>query len=118
MSGSKKRQAVNAFVREGGEFGAAMEFDRAARDSRNPPALFPEHDGGDHLHLNDAGHAAAVTAARRGLPPRSCSSGSRRPSGSPLAPADRPLSPPPSAKSGSASRGRACRVRAGRALAA
>lgn len=56
------RQAVNAWVRNSGSFDGVIDFDQAIRDPRHPTRLRPEHDGGDHLHLNAAGHRAMAEA--------------------------------------------------------
>jgi lysophospholipase L1-like esterase len=56
------RQAVNAWIRTGGEYDAVIDLDAALRDPARPDRLLPTYDGGDHLHPNDAG-AAAIAAA-------------------------------------------------------
>ncbi len=56
--GEAKRQAVNAFVRNSGEFDAVLDFDKALRDPANPATMLPAFDSGDHLHPNDAGYEA------------------------------------------------------------
>lgn len=53
------RQAVNAWVRDGGAFDAVADFDAAVRDGAR---LQAEFDAGDHLHLNDAGYRAIADA--------------------------------------------------------
>ena len=61
-AGEAKRQEVNAFIRDGGEFDAVIDFDRAVRDPQNPSAIAADYDSGDHLHPNDAGYAAMAAA--------------------------------------------------------
>ena len=56
--GEAKRQEVNDFIRNSGEFDSVVDFDRATRDPENPRALLPEYDSGDNLHPNDAGYRA------------------------------------------------------------
>jgi lysophospholipase L1-like esterase len=60
--GERARQAVNAFVREGGAFDGLADFDAALRDPANPARLLPRHDCGDHLHPSAAGHLAMAAA--------------------------------------------------------
>jgi lysophospholipase L1-like esterase len=52
-----KRAAVNAWIRESGEYDAVVDLDQAMGD-----ALDPAHDSGDHLHPNDAGYQAMAAA--------------------------------------------------------
>jgi lysophospholipase L1-like esterase len=56
------RQAVNDWIRTGGEYDAVIDFDAALRDPARPGRLSAEYDSGDHLHPNDAG-AEALAAA-------------------------------------------------------
>ncbi|MEV0614269.1 GDSL-type esterase/lipase family protein [Nonomuraea sp. NPDC050404] len=60
--GERARQAVNAFVREGGVFDGLADFDAALRDPADPGRLLPRHDCGDHLHPSAAGHHAMAAA--------------------------------------------------------
>ena len=53
-----KRQAVNAWIRNGKEFDGVVDFDAATRDPANPSKFLPAFDSGDHLHPNDAGYRA------------------------------------------------------------
>ncbi|SCF35649.1 SGNH/GDSL hydrolase family protein [Micromonospora mirobrigensis] len=55
------RDAVNAWIRHGGEYDAVADLDRALADPADRNALRPAYDSGDHLHPNDAG-AAAIAA--------------------------------------------------------
>ncbi len=57
-----KRQAVNAFIRNGGEFDGVIDFEAALRDGDDPPRLLGRYDCGDRLHPNDAGYAAMADA--------------------------------------------------------
>jgi lysophospholipase L1-like esterase len=57
-----KRQAVNKWIREGGEYDAVIDFDRVVRDPNSPARLLPAYDSGDHLHPNDAGYKAMADA--------------------------------------------------------
>jgi lysophospholipase L1-like esterase len=56
------RDAVNHWIRTGGEYDAVADFDLALRDPADPDALRPAYDSGDHLHPNDAGRAAMAAA--------------------------------------------------------
>lgn len=56
--GEVKRQAVNDFIRNSGEFDAVIDFDRAVRDPNDPTRILPAYDSGDHLHPSDAGYDA------------------------------------------------------------
>lgn len=59
-----RRQAVNAFVRDGAGnvFEATLDFDAVLRDPQRPARLLPAYDSGDHLHPGDAGLAALGNA--------------------------------------------------------
>ncbi|MPY53791.1 SGNH/GDSL hydrolase family protein [Streptomyces acidicola] len=56
------RQAVNEFVRTGGEFDAVTDFDRILRSPYDRERILPVFDGGDHLHPNDKGMQAMADA--------------------------------------------------------
>ncbi|WP_165985436.1 GDSL-type esterase/lipase family protein [Streptomyces sp. YIM 98790] len=56
------RQRVNAEIRSGEVFDAVLDLDLALRDPERPERLRPAYDSGDHLHPNDAGHAAMAAA--------------------------------------------------------
>ncbi|GAA2443238.1 SGNH/GDSL hydrolase family protein [Streptomyces macrosporus] len=56
------RQAVNRWIRTGGEYDGVIDFDRALRDPADPRRLNPRYDSGDHLHPNDAGAEAMANA--------------------------------------------------------
>jgi lysophospholipase L1-like esterase len=51
-----RRQAVNAWIRDGGGFDAVVDFDRALRDPAHPTRMLPIYDCGDHLHPSDLGY--------------------------------------------------------------
>ena len=51
-----KRQAVNAWIRDGGGFDAVVDFDKALRDPDHPTRMLPICDCGDHLHPSDLGY--------------------------------------------------------------
>ena len=53
-----KRAAVNAFVRNSGEFDGVIDFDAATRDPANPLQFLPKYDSGDHLHPGNTGYRA------------------------------------------------------------
>jgi lysophospholipase L1-like esterase len=57
-----KRQAVNHWIRTGGEYDGVVDFDAALRDPADPRQLRATYDSGDHLHPNDAGMAAMAAA--------------------------------------------------------
>ncbi|WP_083942931.1 SGNH/GDSL hydrolase family protein [Sphingomonas soli] len=61
------RQAVNAWIRTGGEFDAVIDFDAAVRDPAQPTRMKPAFDPGDHVHPNDAGNAAMAAAIDIGI---------------------------------------------------
>jgi lysophospholipase L1-like esterase len=61
-AGEAKRQKVNAWIRGAGAFDAVVDFDKAVRDPAAPERILPAIDGGDHLHLNDAGYKAMAEA--------------------------------------------------------
>jgi lysophospholipase L1-like esterase len=50
------RQAVNAWIREGGAFDAVVDFDRALADPEHPTRMLAAYDCGDHLHPSDLGY--------------------------------------------------------------
>lgn len=56
------RQRVNAWIRTSGAFDAVFDFDAVVRTPTAVPQLRAAYDGGDHLHLSDAGYAAIADA--------------------------------------------------------
>jgi lysophospholipase L1-like esterase len=61
-AGEAKRQVVNEFIRGRWELDAVFDFDAAVRDDTNPRSLLWRYDSDDHVHPNDAGHAALADA--------------------------------------------------------
>ena len=57
-AGEAKRQAVNEWIRNGGEYDAVIDFDAVVRDSADPRRLLPMYHPGDWLHPNDEGYRA------------------------------------------------------------
>ena len=60
--GEEKRQAVNDFIRNSGEFDGVIDFDAVIRDPAEPTRMLPVYDSGDHLHPSDAGYDAMADA--------------------------------------------------------
>ena len=60
--GETTRQAVNAWIRTGGEADGVIDFDAVMRDPAEPLKLAAAYDSGDHLHPNDAGFRAMADA--------------------------------------------------------
>ena len=56
------RQEVNNWISRSGAFDAVVDFDAAVRDPNRPTQILPAFDGGDHLHVNDAGNVAQGNA--------------------------------------------------------
>ncbi len=56
------RQAINRWIRTGGQFDAVIDFDRIVGDPAHPARLNPAFDSGDHLHPGDAGNRAMADA--------------------------------------------------------
>lgn len=56
------RQRVNAWIRGSGAYDGVLDFDAVVRNPSEPARLRPAYDGGDHLHLSDAGYAAIADA--------------------------------------------------------
>lgn len=61
------REKVNGWIRGAGAFDAVLDFDAVVRSPEAPARLRPLYDGGDHLHLSDAGYAAIADAVPLGL---------------------------------------------------
>jgi lysophospholipase L1-like esterase len=66
-AGHEKRRVVRAWIRNSGAFDAVVDFHAAVVDPDHPGELRPAFDSGDHLHPNDAGHAALAAAVDLGL---------------------------------------------------
>jgi lysophospholipase L1-like esterase len=56
------RQTVNTWIRSSGAFDAVVDFDAVTKDPQKPDQLKPSYNGGDHIHLNDAGYEAMAAA--------------------------------------------------------
>ncbi|MFB4317410.1 GDSL-type esterase/lipase family protein [Actinomadura sp. 21ATH] len=56
--GLAARRRVNEWIRAGGAFDAVFDVARAVEDPERPDFIRPEFDGGDGMHLNDAGARA------------------------------------------------------------
>lgn len=52
------RQAINAWIRNPGNFDAVIDFDAIMRDPAHPDRLNPAYDIGDAIHPNPAGYKA------------------------------------------------------------
>jgi lysophospholipase L1-like esterase len=76
-AGERTRQAINAYIRNGGLFDGVLDFDSVVRDPSHPNRLRPAYDSGDHLHLDDAGQRALA----RSVPPAPLVPPSAAPSG-------------------------------------
>jgi lysophospholipase L1-like esterase len=55
------RQAVNSWIRTSGAFDSIVDFDAVTRDPKKPDQLKDEFNGGDHIHLSDAGYEAMAS---------------------------------------------------------
>jgi lysophospholipase L1-like esterase len=58
--GEGVRQAINEWIRTGGEFDAVLDFDLAFRDPARPTRMKEELHSGDFLHGSDAGYRAVA----------------------------------------------------------
>ncbi|MEV8374542.1 SGNH/GDSL hydrolase family protein [Kribbella sp. NPDC056861] len=56
------RVAVNQWLRTQQEFDGIIDFDKAVRDPAAPEKLLAAYDGGDHIHMSDAGYQAMANA--------------------------------------------------------
>src|SRR3954469_257938 len=61
-AGERIRQDVNRWIRTSKAYDAVIDFDAAVRDPAHSGRLRPDFDPGDHVHPNDAGNKAMVTA--------------------------------------------------------
>jgi lysophospholipase L1-like esterase len=60
--GEAVRQAVNTWIRTGGEVDGVLDFDAVIRDPNAPTQMKDGLHSGDHLHGSDAGYAAMAAA--------------------------------------------------------
>jgi lysophospholipase L1-like esterase len=67
LAKEQKRQAINAWIRNSGEFDGVIDFDAAARDPSHPAHILPSFDSGDHLHPQDAGYKAMADSIDLGM---------------------------------------------------
>jgi len=58
--GNAVREAVNDWIRTGGEFDAVLDFDAVLRDPAKPTQIKDGLHSGDHLHGSDAGYRAVA----------------------------------------------------------
>ncbi|MGD8809223.1 MAG: SGNH/GDSL hydrolase family protein [Gammaproteobacteria bacterium] len=58
VEGERVRQRINAWIRDGGEFDAVLDFDAVLRDPGNPSRIADGLHVGDFLHGSDAGYDA------------------------------------------------------------
>lgn len=56
------RQAMNAFIRDGGLFAGVVDFDAALRDPQKPLSMMETASRPDHLHPNDEGYERMARA--------------------------------------------------------
>jgi len=59
------RVAVNAWIRQSGQFDAVVDLDAVTRDPKDPTRLRPEYDSGDHIHPNPAGYRVVADAVSK-----------------------------------------------------
>ena len=60
-AGEAKRQAVNTWIRESGEYDGVIDFDQALRDPLEPTRMREDLHAGDWLHPNDTGYAVMAS---------------------------------------------------------
>ena len=60
--GNAVREAVNNWIRTGGEFDAVLDFDAVLRDPAKPTQIKDGLHSGDHLHGSDAGYRAIAAS--------------------------------------------------------
>ncbi|WP_267244059.1 SGNH/GDSL hydrolase family protein [Streptomyces sp. PR69] len=80
----RERAELNDALRASADFDAVVDFDAAVRDPAAPSRVRPEYDGGDHIHLNDAGYRALAAAV-----PLTAAVPSDAPAGEPVPTSDR-----------------------------
>ena len=60
--GEAVRQAINTWIRTGGEVDGVLDFDAVIRDSAKPNQIKDGFHPGDYLHGSDAGYAAMAAS--------------------------------------------------------
>ncbi|HVS25205.1 MAG TPA: SGNH/GDSL hydrolase family protein [Gammaproteobacteria bacterium] len=65
--GEAKRQALNNWIRTGGEYDGVIDFDKLTRDPAAPSKFSAAADSGDHLHPGDTGYKAMGELVDLGL---------------------------------------------------
>lgn len=70
--GEKRRQAVNAWIRESGTFDKVIDFDAAMRDPAHPSHMIAAAESSDNLHPHDAGYTIMARAAARAFAGEAC----------------------------------------------
>ena len=63
----RKRETVNDWISNSGEFDGVIDFAAATADPNHPQMFNPAFDSGDHLHPNDAGYQAMANAINLGM---------------------------------------------------
>ncbi len=66
-AGEAKREALNDFIRNSGEFDGVVDSDAAVRDPAHPRRYLPIYDSGDHLHPSEAGMQAIADCVNLAL---------------------------------------------------
>ena len=66
-AGETTRQAVNAWIRTGGEFDGVIDFEAAMKDPAKPSRMLEGLHSGDFLHPGDAGYARMAETADKAL---------------------------------------------------
>ncbi|HEX5418802.1 MAG TPA: SGNH/GDSL hydrolase family protein [Gammaproteobacteria bacterium] len=65
--GEAVREAVNQWIRKGGEFDGVLDFDAVLRDPADPKQIAQGLHAGDHLHGSDKGYRALADSVNLGL---------------------------------------------------
>ena len=60
--GEAVRQAINTWIRTGGEVDGVLDFDAVVRDPAKPNQIKDGFHSGDYLHGSDAGYAAMAAS--------------------------------------------------------
>lgn len=66
-AGETTRQAVNAWIRGGGEFDGVIDFEAAMKDPAKPSRMLEGLHSGDFLHPGDAGYGRMAEVADKAL---------------------------------------------------